>query len=72
MFGENIHAHKIGLNKGYSRKITQYDLEMNEIQQFDKIKDASIKLDICYSSIKATLYKKQKTSGGFIFKYLEE
>lgn len=68
----NIHAHKIGLNKGYSRKITQYDLEMNEIQQFDKIKDASIKLDICYSSIKAALYKKQKTTGGFIFKYLEE
>jgi hypothetical protein len=68
----NIHAHKIGLNKGNKRKIIQYDLEMNEIQKFNKIKDASIQLAICYSSIKAVLYKKQNTAGGFIFNYLEE
>lgn len=68
----NLHAHKIGLNKGSKREIIQYDLQMNEIQKFNKIKDASIKLTICYSSIKAVLYKKQKTAGGFIFKYLEE
>ena len=68
----NLHAHKIGLTKGHKREIIQYDLEMNEIQKFNKIKDASIKLTICYSSIKAVLYKKQKTAGGFIFKYLEE
>jgi len=68
----NIHAHKLGLTKGYKRKIIQYDLEMNEIQKFDKIKDASNQLNICYSSIKAVLYKKQNTAGGFIFKYLEE
>jgi hypothetical protein len=68
----NLHAHKIGLTKGSKREIIQYDLEMNEIQKFNKIKDASVKLNICYSSIKAVLYKKQKTAGGFIFKYLEE
>ena len=68
----NLHAHKLGLNKGSKREIIQYDLQMNEIQKFNKIKDASIKLTICYSSIKAVLYKKQKTAGGFIFKYLEE
>jgi hypothetical protein len=68
----NLHAHKFGLNKGSKREIIQYDLEMNEIQKFNKIKDASIKLTICYSSIKAVLYKKQNTAGGFIFKYLEE
>jgi hypothetical protein len=68
----NSHAHKIGLNKGSKREIIQYDLEMNEIQKFNKIKDASIKLTICYSSIKAVLKGKQKSSKGFIFKYLEE
>jgi len=67
----NLHAHKIGLNKGSKREIIQYDLEMNEIQKFNKIKDASIYLNICYSSIKAVLYKKQNTAGGFLFKYLE-
>ena len=68
----NLTTHKIGLNKGNKRKIIQYDLEMNEIQKFNKIKDASIQLAICYSSIKAVLYKKQNTAGGFIFNYLEE
>jgi Fe-S-cluster containining protein len=67
----NLHNYKAGLIKGNNRKIVQYDLEMNEITKFDKIKDASETLNICYSSIKAVLYKKQKTAGGFIFKYLE-
>lgn len=67
----NLHAHKVGLSKGHKRKISQHDLEMNKIQSFNTIKEASIQLDICYSSIKAVLYKKQNTAGGFIFKYLE-
>jgi len=67
----NSHNYKIGLTKGHKRKITQYDLEMNEIKKFDSIKSASEILNICCSSIKAVLYNKQKTAGGFIFKYLE-
>jgi hypothetical protein len=67
----NLHNHKVGLSKGHTRKIIQYDLEMNEIKNFDRILDASKELNICYSSIKAVLYKKQKTAGGFIWKYLD-
>lgn len=67
----NLHNHKIGLNKGHTRQIAQYDLEMNEIKKFNKILDASKELNICYSSIKAVLCKKQNTAGGFIFKYLD-
>jgi hypothetical protein len=67
----NLHNHKIGLNKGHTRQITQYDLEMNEINNFDRIVDASKELNICYSSIKAVLCKKQNTAGGFIWKYLD-
>jgi hypothetical protein len=68
----NFHSHKLGLNKGHKRKIIQYDLEMNEIKKFDKIKDASIELCISLSCIKDVLKKKQNSTKGFIFKYLEE
>jgi hypothetical protein len=44
---------------------------MNLIENFDSIKEASIKLKIGLTGIKAVLYKKQKSSCGFIFKYLE-
>lgn len=68
----NFHAHKTGLSKGYTRKIIQYDLEMNEISKYDKIKDASKYLNISLSCIKDVLKGQQKSSKGFIFKYLEE
>jgi hypothetical protein len=67
----NLHNYKIGLTNGHKRKITQYDLEMNEIQNFDTIKEAGIKLNISYSCIKDVLKEKQKSSKGFIFKYLD-
>jgi len=68
----NLHAHKTGLTKGHKRKIIQYDLEMNKIQNFNTIKEASEKVNISLSCIKDVLKGKQKASKGFIFKYLEE
>ena len=67
----NLHSHKTGLTKCFTRKITQYDLEMNKIQEFNSIVGASKILNIGSTSIKGVLYNKQKTAGGFIFKYLE-
>lgn len=67
----NLHAHKMGLTNGHKRKIIQYDLEMNEIKKFDTIKEASKQLNICYSSVKAVLCKKQNKAGNYIFKYLD-
>lgn len=67
----NLHNHKIGLNIGNKRKIVQYDLKMNEIKKFDTIKAASIELNISLSCIKDVLKQKQKSSKGFIFKYLD-
>ena len=67
----NFHNHKIGLTKGHKREIIQYDLEMNEICKFDTIKESSKKLSISLSCIKDVLKGKQKSSKGFIFKYLE-
>jgi hypothetical protein len=68
----SLHSHKIRLNKGNKRKIVQYDLEMNKIQDFNSIIEASKTLSMSQSNIKAVLYNKQKTAGGFIFKYLEQ
>jgi hypothetical protein len=67
--GNNIHNHKSRFIKYYNRKIAQYDLEMNKIKEFGSIVEASKELDI--KSIKEVLYNKQKTAGGFIFKYLD-
>ena len=67
----NLHNYKIGLNNGHKRKIIQYDLEMNEIKKFNTIKEAGVILNISYSCIKDVLKEKQKSSKGFIFKYLD-
>ena len=44
---------------------------MNELNKFNSIKEASEYLKIGLGGIKAVLYNKQKTTAGFIFKYLE-
>jgi hypothetical protein len=67
--GNNIHNHKFGFIKYYNRKIAQYDLAMNKIKEFGSIVEAEKELKIL--TIKKVLYNKQKTAGGFIFKYLD-
>jgi len=67
--GNNQHNHTAGLIKYFNRKIGQYDLEHNLIKEFKSIVEAEKELKI--KTIKAVLYKKQNTGGGFIFKYLD-
>lgn len=66
-----IHKFNIGLGNNYTRKITQYDLKMNKIKDFNSIVEASKTLNIGKSNIIGVLTKYRKTAGGFIFKYLE-
>jgi hypothetical protein len=65
----SLHSRKTGLTKCFRRKITQYDLKMNKINEYNSIVEASKFLNMSLSNIKAVLYNKQKTAGGFIFKY---
>jgi len=67
-----IHKFKCGLGNSFTRKIIQYDLERNEIKQFDSIIKASIELGIGKSNIRGVLTNYRKTAGGFIFKYNEK
>ncbi len=69
---QQIHKFQIGLGNNFTRKIIQYDLEMNKINEFKSIADASKKLNIGKSGINACCLNKQKHSGGYIFKYLED
>ena len=65
----NQHNHNIGLIKCFTRKIVQYDLELNKIKEYNSIIQAIRETNI--TSIKEVLYNKQKTAGGFIWKYAD-
>jgi len=68
----NKHNYTNNIKQKYTRPIIQYDLEMNELNKFNSIKEAGQCLNIYTSGIKAVLYNKQNTSKNFIFKYLDE
>jgi len=51
------------------KKIVQYDLQMNKINEFNSQKEASTKLKINKTSISKCCLGKAKTAGGFIFKF---
>ena len=66
-----IHKCKIGLGKSFTRAIVQYDLQMNQINHYHSISEASKLLNIGKTNIQGVLINRRKTAGGFIFKYLE-
>jgi len=68
----NLHKFQIGLGNNFTRKITQYDLQMNKIKDFNSIVEAVKELNIGNSNIRGVLTNKNKSAGGFIFKYLED
>ena len=68
----NLHKCKIGLGNNYTRKIVQYDLEMNKINEFVSIVNASKQLNIGKGSISGVLTNYRKTAGGFVFKYADD
>ncbi len=66
----NKHAIDIGLKQFYKRKIGQYTIDDKLVKEFNSISEAMNETGI--KTIKKVLYGKQKTSGGFIWKYLDE
>lgn len=68
---ENMyHSVKFGSSK--TKKVIQFDLNMNEINKFNSLADASRTLNIKASNISACCSKKQKTAGRFIFRHFDE
>ena len=66
----NQHNHNVGLIKTYKRKIGQFGLDGQLIKEYNSIVEA--KKDTGVLTIKHVLCNKQKTAGGFIWKYLDE
>lgn len=77
-----LHSYRLGLNKGSgesrtgdknwcSRKILQYTKDGLFIQSFNAIVFASKKFNIPATSISAVARGKNKTTGGFIWKYAD-
>jgi hypothetical protein len=65
----NQYNHNVGLIKVFKRKIGQYNLEQELIKEYNSIVEAMKETNI--KSIKKVLYGKQKTAGGFVWKYLD-
>ena len=63
-----IHKVKTGLSN-CTKKLIQYDLQMHKIKVFDSVAEASNELHVSYTGISKCCLEKQKTCGGFIFKY---
>lgn len=53
----------------FSRPVVQYDLNMNKINEFDSLNEASKKNGITLPRIWACCNGNTKTAGGFIFRY---
>jgi hypothetical protein len=65
----NQHNHNVGLIKVYTRKIGQYNLQGELIKEYNSIIEGERETGV--KSIKQVLYNKQKTAGGFVWKYLD-
>jgi len=69
---ENIDfTEKITINQNIGRKVCQYDLNMNLIETHNSIADAGRNVGIHKNNIWGVIHNFRKTSGGFIWKYLD-
>lgn len=62
-------TNKIGTKNGRHRKISQYDLNMNLLFEYDTIIMAATKLGISRQSINSCCSGRHKTGHGYIWKY---
>lgn len=71
-FQHNYWKGKYGKDHNCSKCVLQYDLNNVFIKKWDSITDASKKTNINYYSISNNCRGKQKSAGGFIWKFKEE
>jgi len=65
---KGIKGNKI-VSEKYSKTIIQYDLDGNFIKEWKGMKEAARTLNIKPPNLTATLKGRQKTCGGFLWKY---
>lgn len=62
----------MGKDHPFSKTVVQYDKDMNIINTFDSISEASRKTEIIRTAIDNNLNGRSNTAGGFIWKYKED
>lgn len=65
----NVHALRTGLRNPRGRAVIQYDGEMNVINEYISVTEASRQTNIGRSSISNCLNNRAENAGGFIWKY---
>ena len=65
-------VHRYGKNAPNTKRVAQYDKQGNLIKIWDYIKQASEELGIHKDSISACCRGKQKSAGGYIWRYAEK
>lgn len=65
----NAHIIETGANT-YKRGVIQYDINGLELRRYEKIKEASIECKVDASSIVRVCKDKQKSAGGYLWKYI--
>jgi hypothetical protein len=69
---ENIrHALNNNLIKINKKKVIQFDKENNKINEFESIEKAAKHINLTYHAIIRVLKNKNKTAGGYIWKYMD-
>ena len=67
---ENMqHSYKAGLRKNITKEVNQYDLEGNFIKKWDSIMEVQRTLGIWNTNISACCLGKNKSAGGYIWKF---
>ena len=59
------------MSESHKKKVNQYDINNNFIKSFDSIADAAIEINTCRDNIGRVCSGRNKTAGGFIWKYKE-
>lgn len=68
---ESLKGKNMGKENPNSKKVAQYDLQMNLIRIWDSVRDIEREMGINHANISRCCNGKYKTSGQFVWKYIE-
>ena len=68
---ESLKGKYMGKESFHSKKVAQYDLQMNLIRIWDSVRDIERETGINHANISRCCNGKYKTSGQFVWKYIE-
>ena len=72
VFVDNSYGTSFGRRNNTGKKVIQYDLNMNKLNEFDSVMEAGRILNICYGTIGSCCnHGRSSTAGGFKFEFAD-